>query len=118
MASPKRSDSRRPERVRRRGSATRVKGIDKSSLEQGLAVGHLLHNERTVLYGQDSTGTLIDLGPVTTDADETIVVEGVDVDSKYYLAQSTLNHCEHFSVALRREVKCRSRVSDDLNYPL
>ncbi len=85
---------------------SRLKGIDKSSLEQGLAVGHLLHNERTVLYGQDSTGTLIHLGPITIYADETIVVEGVDVESKYYLAQSALNHCEPFCVALRREVKC------------
>jgi hypothetical protein len=62
-----------------------MKGIDKSTLEQGLAVGHLPHNERKVLYEQDSIGTLIDLGPVTIDA-ETVVVEGVDVESKCYLA--------------------------------
>ena len=43
---------------------------------------------------------------VTTDADKTIVVEGVDVESRYYLAQSTLNRCEPSCVALRREVKC------------
>ena len=84
------------------GSATRLERIDKSILEQG-SPWAMTHNERTVLYGQDSTGTLIDLGPVATDADKTIVVEGVDVESKRYLTQAKLNRHEPFCVALRRK---------------